>query len=224
LAPIVGQQITRSSAAGRERSELLQARADTGECDLVVSGYSGGRARSWLYAGQLSYLPDEQGQAADAEEIEQLASEGTPLTYTCVPPGSGTRIGLDRDQDGFWNGDEVAEGSDPADPSSFPGAATPIPTATPTATAVPPTATPRAPCLGDCDGSEAVTVDELVHGVNLALGAAETESCPPFDGSRDGSVTVDELLGAIRMALEGCPTNAMRSGECQAYAQLRRSQ
>ena len=28
------------------------------------------------------------------------------ITYTCVPPGSGIRIALDRDEDGLWNGDE----------------------------------------------------------------------------------------------------------------------
>jgi hypothetical protein len=25
------------------------------------------------------------------------------VTYTCVPPGSGTRIGLDRDEDGVFD-------------------------------------------------------------------------------------------------------------------------
>ncbi|WP_438019871.1 thrombospondin type 3 repeat-containing protein [Sorangium sp. So ce315] len=42
------------------------------------------------------------------------------LTYTCVPPGNGERIGVDRDLDGFLDGDEVAAGSDPADPDSTP--------------------------------------------------------------------------------------------------------
>jgi hypothetical protein len=42
------------------------------------------------------------------------------VTYTCVPPGSGQRIGVDRDGDGFWDGDERDAHSDPADPSSRP--------------------------------------------------------------------------------------------------------
>jgi len=45
---------------------------------------------------------------------------GGELTYTCVPPGSGVRIGLDRDEDGFLDGDELVAGSDPADPASTP--------------------------------------------------------------------------------------------------------
>jgi hypothetical protein len=47
-------------------------------------------------------------------------SAGHPLTYTCAPPGSGTRMGVDRDQDGAWDGDEEDAGSNPADPASRP--------------------------------------------------------------------------------------------------------
>jgi hypothetical protein len=42
------------------------------------------------------------------------------LTYTCAPPGSGERIGIDRDLDGHVDGDERATGSDPADPNDVP--------------------------------------------------------------------------------------------------------
>jgi len=40
------------------------------------------------------------------------------VTYTCVPSGSGERIGVDRD--GSWDGDERDAHSDPADPASTP--------------------------------------------------------------------------------------------------------
>ena len=49
-----------------------------------------------------------------------LATHGRAVTYTCVPPGSGERIGVDRDGDGFWDGDERDAHSDPADPASTP--------------------------------------------------------------------------------------------------------
>jgi hypothetical protein len=49
-----------------------------------------------------------------------------------------------------------------------------------------------------------VTVDELVRGVNVALGTAGLEVCSAFDRSGDGTVTVDELVGAVVRALEGC--------------------
>jgi len=58
-------------------------------------------------------------------------------------------------------------------------------------------------CAGDCDDDNAVTVDELVAGVNLALG--EAGSCPAFDSSGDQQVTVDEILAGVNSALAGCP-------------------
>ena len=45
---------------------------------------------------------------------------GLTITFTCVPRGSGVRIGVDRDGDGFWDGDELDASSDPADATSTP--------------------------------------------------------------------------------------------------------
>jgi hypothetical protein len=52
--------------------------------------------------------------------LRLLADLGHPVTFTCVPPGSGERIGVDRDGDGAWDGDERDAHTDPADPSSTP--------------------------------------------------------------------------------------------------------
>ncbi len=77
------------------------------------------------------------------------------------------------------------------------------PRATPTGKA-PPTPTSRAPCAGDCDGDGTVTVDEIVLGVNIALGSVPAEQCLAADHNRDGNVTIDELLAAVNHALAGC--------------------
>ncbi len=45
---------------------------------------------------------------------------GRALTFTCVPPGEGVRVALDRDQDGYFDGDEHDAGSDPCDKHSHP--------------------------------------------------------------------------------------------------------
>ena len=49
-----------------------------------------------------------------------LAGPGTPLTFPAVPPGSAVRIGVDRDEDGFFDRDELDAGTNPADPDSTP--------------------------------------------------------------------------------------------------------
>jgi hypothetical protein len=73
---------------------------------------------------------------------------------------------------------------------------------TPTASASA-TATARR-CAGDCNGDGAVTVDELITAVNIALGSRTLEACPSLDAGGDGQVGIDELIAAVRRGLDGC--------------------
>jgi len=61
-----------------------------------------------------------------------------------------------------------------------------------------------AACGGDCDQGGSVTVDELIKGVNIALGSSDVASCPVFDADNSLTVTVDELVAAVNDALNGC--------------------
>jgi hypothetical protein len=65
-----------------------------------------------------------------------------------------------------------------------------------------PTAGPS--CRGDCNADGSVTVDELIQGVNIALGTLPLGACMSFDVNGDGAVTVDELVQAVNNALSGC--------------------
>jgi YVTN family beta-propeller protein len=125
LAPIVGQQITltaSSSPAVLERIALLRGRADAGDCELVAKAQLAGGEAGFLYAGAGLFNPDRRtGPAITDAALQAKATQlGHPVTYTCVPLGSGERIAVDRDGDGFWDGDERAAASDPADPASSP--------------------------------------------------------------------------------------------------------
>jgi phosphohistidine phosphatase SixA len=59
-------------------------------------------------------------------------------------------------------------------------------------------------CVGDCSADGAVTIDELIVGVNIALGNQALSRCNAFDSSGNGVVTVDELIRAVNAALGGC--------------------
>jgi DNA-binding beta-propeller fold protein YncE len=125
LAPIVGQQITltaSNAAVAGPRVDLLLARANVGECDLVAKGLGMLHPRGFVHVGGDQFRPDRQGVplVPDAVLRQLVAVTGRELTYTCTPPGSGQRIGIDRDGDGVLDGDERAAGSDPADPLSRP--------------------------------------------------------------------------------------------------------
>ncbi len=141
LAPIVGQQITLDGSNKAEvgaRIGLLIDRAEssfvsrvlggrTTECDLIVKGTLGGEPRGWLYdTSSNRFVADIEGTAALRDrDLRALAGRGQELTYTCAPPGSGRRMGIDRDLDGYLDGDERAAGSNPADGGSIPVLCTP---------------------------------------------------------------------------------------------------
>jgi DNA-binding beta-propeller fold protein YncE len=125
LAPVVGQQITlrpSSSAAVTSRINLLRQRAEAGECDLVAKARTFDDEAGFLYVGSGLFARDRSGQPPiTAAALRSLATEyGRPVTYTCVPPGSGVRVGVDRDGDGSRDGDERDAHTDPADPDSRP--------------------------------------------------------------------------------------------------------
>ena len=76
------------------------------ECDLVVKGTIGGKAHGWRHiAGGNDFEPDDGSPAIADEALRGLAATpGQELTYTCLPPGSGVRGGIDRDEDGVPDG------------------------------------------------------------------------------------------------------------------------
>ena len=116
FAPIVGQQVTLTTSNGAEvsdRIDLLLDRSDAPfvskeadgdtECDLIAKAGRRGRTRGFLHQGGGVFEADDGSSWTDAELRDATAWIG-PVTYTCVPPGSGHRLGINRDDDGFLDG------------------------------------------------------------------------------------------------------------------------
>lgn len=61
-----------------------------------------------------------------------------------------------------------------------------------------------AACVGDCNDNGQVAINELIIGVNIALGTAPLDDCPAFDADGGETVTIAELIGAVNSALNGC--------------------
>ncbi len=141
LAPIVGQQVTLSSTnsvAVMPQVTLLIQRAQaafvskilggaTTECDLIAKHVVEGAVpaddeqRGALFLGGTTWQTDRDAETRSTSALLGLAATpGQEITFTCVPPGSGLRMGIDRDEDGFFDQDEIDAGSDPADPASTP--------------------------------------------------------------------------------------------------------
>ena len=141
LPPMVGQQITRTTSNGavvdpRISAMLTAANAayaskllgpGARQCDVIVKGIVGGQARGYLYdPTSAQYHSDRAAEALVSHAALQAvtASPGQELTWTCAPYGSGTRMGLDRDLDTYYDRDELDAGSDPADALSIPAGTT----------------------------------------------------------------------------------------------------
>ena len=117
LAPIVGQQVTLTSTNGgvvNPRIDLFETRAGTAfasllmgpiatECDVVVKGSVGSAPRGWRRESgttpATTVYRDDTNQTITGANLRVLATTQGPLTYTCAPPGSGTRMGIDQDRD-----------------------------------------------------------------------------------------------------------------------------
>ena len=52
--------------------------------------------------------------------------------------------------------------------------------------------------------SGAVTIDELVRGISIALGEMPIDVCRAMDTSGDGQIQVHEVVEAVTVALNGC--------------------
>jgi DNA-binding beta-propeller fold protein YncE len=124
LAPIVGQQTTLTKWNGlvvAGRINLLIDRARAGECDLVVKGGSNHGEKGFFYdVATNRFIGNRDSDPPLPDLILRLSTlqDGGELTYTCTPPGSGVRIGIDRDEDGVLDGDEGDYDSNSANAAS----------------------------------------------------------------------------------------------------------
>ena len=61
-----------------------------------------------------------------------------------------------------------------------------------------------AECPGDCNGNHAVSINELLMLVNVALGDTSKSACAAGDANHDGTVGIDDLVSAVDKSLHGC--------------------
>jgi len=112
LAPVVGQQVTlnaASSVQSTNRVDLLLERAALSprpECDLIAKSVVENIPRGFLFDGVETFQSDIAGESYSYQQLLELtlALDGS-VTFTCVPPGSGTWMGIDRDSDGVLDGE-----------------------------------------------------------------------------------------------------------------------
>ncbi len=121
----VGQQVTLTGANNNNADvqallTLMFNEASAGDVGVVVKGRIGGIVRGGAYAGSGNVAMDREGETLTTAALIAGATAGNEVTFTMVPAGTQTRIGIDRDEDGFLDRDELEHCGDPADPQLGP--------------------------------------------------------------------------------------------------------
>jgi YVTN family beta-propeller protein len=125
-APSVGRELTVSGAnkntpAVTTLLDSLYDQADLANCDLIAHARIGGVMKGFLYQPGHNFISDFNPEGTiPADTLRSWAGSGSEITYLGVPPGTGMRMAIDRDRDGFRDRWEIALGSNPADPLSTP--------------------------------------------------------------------------------------------------------
>jgi hypothetical protein len=112
MAPAVGYTRTVSSTNVTSTSisndwSLLESQAGAGNIDLIVKGTVDGKIRGLVYQpGSANYRPDTTNLTTlTRAQLTTKIQSGDRLSIMGVPPGSGIRMGIDRDEDGLLDGD-----------------------------------------------------------------------------------------------------------------------
>lgn len=119
----VGTQTTVVSSATADTALInaMLSLADANKVGVIAKGRVGGEQRGWSYGGAGVFQSDIAAQTNTTTQLLALAAPGSELTLTVVVRGTQVRTGIDRDLDGWYDGDESSVCSDPANAADHPG-------------------------------------------------------------------------------------------------------
>ena len=161
----------------QRRDDIVVASFDSA-VGLVAKAVIDGEARGYVWSGGGQFAADRAGESVTLAELDAAAADGAVVTYTLVEASTATRIGVDRDLDGFLDRDELDACADPADPASTPD-------------------NTSCPTDGDVNGDGVVDVQDLTALI-IAWG-----DCPPepddcaADLNGDGTVDVLDMIEVV---------------------------
>jgi len=180
------------------RGQYTQGHA--GRLQIAVGGTAAGAFGQLLVgsanlAGRLAvgWIDEYVGSIGDAYPFLQFTTVSGDFQELELPPTALDSEILLRRQTDQLRLEVVAR--DCSTPGSCVG--TPTPSPSPTATATP------LPCTGDCDANGSVALDDLIVGIEAALGD-DREACAVLDHDASGAIDIDELVRATASAQRGC--------------------
>ena len=97
-----------TNASATLDSMIALATFDSNRVDLVAKGFEGGLPRGWFFQRVTGlFQSDRRAETETPAALRGFAGPGSEQVYMLVPLGSGERMGIDRDADGFFDRDEL---------------------------------------------------------------------------------------------------------------------
>ena len=142
---------------------------------------------------------DVIGEVTSLTNLINTAVSGQELTLSVVPTNSAIRMGIDRDMDGFFDGEERLACSDPADPFSLPGSCSGI-----------------FFVRGDSNADASLDISDAVTMLEyLFNGATNGSSCQDaYDTNDDGLINIADPVRLLDYLFAGAPEPPEPGGQC----------
>jgi len=158
--------------------------------DLIASSSVDGLPRGWFYDRErMAFQSDRHTEERTLAEVIASASPTNPITFTMVPGGTGKRVAIDRDDDGYFDRTEVEAGLDPTDPRSL--------------------GTNRSPSIGPGPYEMNVNTGETLPLDLRAIDPDSPQSTLPLTFSgRTPRITLDPS-GAVSVSIDPGDTNSL---------------
>ncbi len=125
-APVIGQQVMFDGTNNNDPALVaklgtLASMADGTSIGLIAKGRRLGVDRGWVYLGAGNMQSDRHGEQITLTNLRAGAAPGNEVVFMAVPIGAQVRLGIDRDEDGWYDAEEKSACSNPGDATSFPG-------------------------------------------------------------------------------------------------------
>ena len=181
-SPVIGRQVmfdgtNNSNGAAVATLGTLMSLADGASIGLIATGRRLGVDRGWSYVGVGNMQSDRHGEQITAANLRAGAAPGNEVVFMAVPIGAQTRLGIDRDEDGWYDAEERSACSNPADATNFPGSRGAV----------------------DVDASLSVTVSDIFAFLNLWFAGD-----PRADFNGVGGLTVQDIFDYLAAWFAGC--------------------
>ena len=199
----VGKQVTLDSSNNTDPAllatiELVRQQAALGKVGLIARRNTLDGIRGYVLVGTGNLMQsDRLAENTNLDALIAGASNEEELTVMAVPLTSAIRLGIDRDLDGAFNGDEILGCSDPADPASLPGNC----------------GQPQM-IRGDTNFDSGRDVSDVVTTLNYLFGGGTTACEDAHDSNDDGSVNIADAVQLLGYLFGGTGELPAPGGSC----------